>query len=138
MSEARREELKDWLRFIGAESHVLREYPRLLFQQAANQPDSTAPAFRAKCQFNEGRETRGWLRWMNKPQRIDSCVSTLVGHVTLVWSCAYSPDGRRIVSGCADGTLKVWDAHKGIEITTLIEHRTREGRGSINDCGYSQ
>ena len=26
---------------------------------------------------------------------------------------AYSPDGRRLIAGCADGTVKVWDAETG-------------------------
>ena len=26
---------------------------------------------------------------------------------------AYSPDGRRLIGGCADGTVKVWDAETG-------------------------
>ena len=30
------------------------------------------------------------------------------GHSDLVTACAYSPDGRRIVSGSWDNTLQVW------------------------------
>jgi hypothetical protein len=37
----------------------------------------------------------------------------LVGHTYPVLSVAYSPDGRRIVSGSADNTLRVWDADGG-------------------------
>jgi WD40 repeat protein len=35
---------------------------------------------------------------------------------------AFSPDGRRIVSGSIDGALKVWDAESGQETLTLKGH----------------
>jgi WD40 repeat protein len=35
---------------------------------------------------------------------------------------AFSPDGKRIVSGSLDNTLKVWDAETGQEMLTLKGH----------------
>jgi len=35
---------------------------------------------------------------------------------------SFSPDGRRIVSGSVDNTLKVWDAESGQEMLTLKGH----------------
>jgi predicted nucleic acid-binding Zn ribbon protein len=47
---------------------------------------------------------------------------TLKGHTYRVQSVAYSPDGRRIVSGAMDNTIKIWDAEVWRELRTLKGH----------------
>ena len=47
---------------------------------------------------------------------------TLKGHSDTVCSVSFSPDGKRIVSGSRDKTLKVWDAQTGKETLTLKGH----------------
>ena len=70
-----------------------------------------------ECQW----DLRGWEHrylW----SRINA-KQTLVGHTAPVWSVAYSPDGRRIVTGSGDGTAKVWDAQTSGELLALKGHR---------------
>ena len=47
---------------------------------------------------------------------------TLEGHSSDVMSVAFSPDGKRILSGSQDETLKLWDAETGQETLTLKGH----------------
>lgn len=46
----------------------------------------------------------------------------LRGHADAVTSIAFSPDGRRIVSGGRDGTLRVWDTATGQETFAFSAH----------------
>ncbi len=36
---------------------------------------------------------------------------------------AFSPDGRRILTGSLDRTVRIWDARTGLPITGLLAHR---------------
>ena len=45
---------------------------------------------------------------------------TLTGHSREVYSVAFSPDGKHIVSGSRDRTVKVWDSHTGTEVSVLV------------------
>jgi WD40 repeat protein len=64
---------------------------------------------------------RGWewhclRRLRHQPPR------RLTGHSKYVTSLAYSPDGRRIATGSADGTVKLWEAATGALIRTHPGH----------------
>ena len=45
---------------------------------------------------------------------------TLTGHSEPVLSVAYSPDGKHIVSGSFDNTVKVWDSQTGTEVSHCV------------------
>jgi len=45
----------------------------------------------------------------------------LEGHTGYVWSVAYSPDGRCIISGSHDKTIRIWDAKTGTAIGEPLE-----------------
>jgi len=48
---------------------------------------------------------------------------TLHGHWGDVESVAFSLDGKRIISGCSRGMVKVWDATSGAEVMTISADR---------------
>src|SRR5215510_1259555 len=50
---------------------------------------------------------------------------TLKGHIHIVTSVAFSPDGSRLASGSVDRTVKLWDAVTGQELLTLKGHGDR-------------
>ena len=47
-------------------------------------------------------------------------VCTLTGHSGYVHSVAYSPDGKHLVSGSRDNTVKVWDSQTGKEVSHVF------------------
>jgi WD40 repeat protein len=44
-------------------------------------------------------------------------------HAGIVWSLAFSPDGRRIYSGAADHTIRIWDVVRRREVGRLNGHK---------------
>ncbi len=69
-----------------------------------------------ECQWNlRGWEHRHLWTSFNSKQ-------TFLGHTDGVNSVAFSANGKRIVSGSSDKTVKVWDADKGQEVFTLMGH----------------
>jgi WD40 repeat protein len=46
----------------------------------------------------------------------------LEGHSNLVFSVAFSPDGKYLASGSGDNTVKLWSVESQREVTTLQGH----------------
>ena len=63
-------------------------------------------------------DLRGW-EWRRLAYVSDQPCMTLRGHDDIVYSVALDPEGKRIISGSQDGTVKVWDADTGAELKSL-------------------
>src|SRR5258706_13914035 len=56
-----------------------------------------------------------------------------MGGTSSVWSVAYSPDGRHIISGSYDGTIRVWDA----ETIAAVGNPLKGHVSLVRSVGYS-
>jgi WD40 repeat protein len=50
-------------------------------------------------------------------------LAPMQGHIDNVRSVMFSPDGKRLVSGSEDATVRVWDTTSGTEVYTLEGHK---------------
>jgi WD40 repeat protein len=90
-----------------------------------NQPDRVLELLDGQLPEHTGGEDLRGFEWYYWQRRCHFYSLTLKGHsgaLGVVTSVAFSPDGKRIVSGSVDKTLKVWDAATGRETLTLKGH----------------
>ncbi|MEM7538654.1 MAG: hypothetical protein AAF639_41185, partial [Chloroflexota bacterium] len=62
----------------------------------------------------------------HQPQQIQE----MKEHAESIWAIAYSPDGKRLVSGGSDLIIRVWDAITG-KLTLQIDNYNEEGHTKI-------
>ena len=123
-------ELVPWRRFFRDNAHRLRRAepgePALvaLLQLAYAYGEESVPSRAAEAWLAEGHATPLWLRRRNRPKQAyeSPCILTIEGHGLWVSALALHPDGRRLVSGSGDSTIKVWDLETGACLRTLEEH----------------
>ena len=72
-----------------------------------------------------------WLFTQPSLSEVDE-VFVQVGHVAMVGSVAFSPDGKTALSGSGDNTVKWWDLSTGHVIKTLEGHSDR-----VNSVAFS-
>lgn len=82
-----------------------------------------APEVRAVLQQALRVAKRPWLRpLMASLVPPGQLLRTLVSHDTVVRSVTVMPDGRRVLSAGADGTLRLWDLESGAQLRSLESH----------------
>lgn len=69
-----------------------------------------------------------------KPEEI-VLLRTLTGHTKPIYALAISPDGKTLISGSNDKTIKLWDIHTGKLLHTFIGHSGYVSSTSISSNG---
>ena len=117
---------------ISAERLLESEWRLYAMQIASSiQAWDTGNVAKAWSHFNECRwDFRGWEHdylygLLNQNQ------TTLEGHVGLIYSVMFSPDGSRFVSVSEDGTIRIWDANNGRRLMVL------NAKNSVCDVDWS-
>ncbi|XP_064148316.1 telomerase protein component 1 isoform X2 [Loxodonta africana] len=116
--------------FLRQQAPVLRQYPLLLYQQAANQP-LDSPLCHQAPQLSQRRQLPRTVRWLNKPQTMggqqSSSLSLSVSSSPT--AVAISPNGQRAVVGTASGTVYLLDLNSWQEEKSVVS-----GCDGISSC----
>lgn len=51
-------------------------------------------------------------------------LATLAGHTGAIFDIAFAPDGLRVGTASADGTVRLWDSNSGAQTLVLHEHKS--------------
>lgn len=103
--------LEAFAKALNRESHVLVRTPELAWPQLHNRLQWVGPEVEVRLSCARIRRSRPpaapWIRVDTAFRESNSLVRTLVGHTAGVAGCAFSPDGKHLVSVGGEG--RVWD-----------------------------
>ncbi|XP_068752515.1 NACHT domain- and WD repeat-containing protein 1-like isoform X2 [Montipora capricornis] len=124
-------DLEDILGFLRSEIHILSGSPILTYQQAATYPQNhwiARNALRMRLAFDQPDPDNiptpdRWVEWLNKPEVPEAFELELGGHSKGILSTCFAKDNRTLLSGSADGTIRVWDSQTGELHAQLEDHQ---------------
>ena len=136
-SFAEEEDLRVIQSAIRLSTNVLRDYRQLAGQLLGRLLGNRIP--KIETMLNQAAESRAWP-WLRPLQPSltapgGSLIRTLEGHTNRVNAVAVTPDGRHVVSGSDDKTLRVWDLATGETKTTLKGHSNRVNAVAVTADG---
>lgn len=115
------------LLYVANQLQAIAAYSTRNFAQAAEYLESSIPDPDMTA-VPDVRSFDWYLLW----RQMHDEKLTLTGHGNDVTSVLFSPDGRTLVSGDADGTVRIWDAAEEKEI-----RRIQNGSGAVNSMSLS-
>jgi NACHT domain- and WD repeat-containing protein len=134
MSSSEQAMLSSFERALSQEAYVLASAPHLLCQQIFNRLSGNSDAAERCLQQIDARMALGvglWFRARIRPLDPISFLRVL-RDPGLVKTFAFSPDGKHLVSGNFQGTLRLWDVSTGAELALFEGHS-----GEIRRCVFS-
>ena len=100
-------------------------YNRLVIEQAPLQAYYSALVFAPEKSIVREMFEKCIPPWIQGKPRVEThwnaMLQTLEGHVGIVNSVAFSPNGKQIVSGSDDRTIRRWDAATGQQILPALK-----------------
>ncbi|RFU32165.1 hypothetical protein B7463_g4157, partial [Scytalidium lignicola] len=102
------------------------ESPDLLIEQTPLQSYCSALVFSPEKSIVRETFENCMPPWIQRKPRVQAhwsaALQTLEGHSSSVRSVAFSPDGKLVVSGSRDRTVRLWDTATGMMLQTLKGH----------------
>jgi WD40 repeat protein len=146
--EIEEKELSFAVRMVADSLHLgriaLREDPREVVGQLVgrlcgglSERNSVLKELVEECKVYSFGEGVGW--WCPRKNYLTSpggaLKMTLEGHSSSVYSVAYSPCGKNVVSGSDDMTVRIWDVESGDEVRVMEGHSSRVTSVAYSPCG---